>query len=363
MVFFATHLKVTFCVQHTLQPMNYYRGILFVTLLIGGFSLPAQKRKPDPASPDISLVRLEQEVARLSTLSGGVVGVTAIHVESGKRFSQNGQVRFPMASSYKIPIAIQLLTKVDSGKFNLDQLVEVTKADLHPGSGMISDRFNWPNALKPGLALSVRSLMELMLLISDNSATDICLRLAGGPSSVNACMKRLGISGLSVDRPTSYLIADWLGVSMDPKQPWSTGRFDTLAKALTEEKMKVSSRLFDADLKDTSTPEAMSSLLMKLYTGNPLKPETKDLLLDIMRRCETGLTRLKGSLPPNTEVMHKTGTIGMTANDVGIMTLPGDAGHVVISVFTKSSEKPLPERERVIAEVTRAVHDYFVFNR
>jgi beta-lactamase class A len=81
-----------------------------------------------------------------------------------------------------------------------------------------------------------------------------------------------------------------------------------------------------------------------------------------MRRCETGLTRIKGSLPPGTEVMHKTGTIGMTTNDVGIVTLPGDGGHVVISVFVKSSEKEIPDRERAIAEVSRAVYDYFLFN-
>lgn len=93
---------------------------------------------------------------------------------------------------------------------------------------------------------------------------------------------------------------------------------------------------------------------------DPLKPESRQLLLDIMRRCETGLTRLKGALPPNTEVMHKTGTIGMTANDVGIVTLPGNAGHLVIAVFTKSSEKPIEERERAIAEVTRLLHDYFL---
>ena len=53
----------------------------------------------------------------------------------------------------------------------------------------------------------------------------------------------------------------------------------------------------------------------------------------------------------------------MTANDVGIITLPGDSGHVVIAIFTKSSEKPLADRERSIAEVARAVYDYYLFNR
>ena len=107
----------------------------------------------------------------------------------------------------------------------------------------------------------------------------------------------------------------------------------------------------------------MSELLLKLYTQPILKPDSKTLLLDIMRRCETGLTRIKGVLPPATEVMHKTGTIGMTTNDVGIITLPNGAGHVVLSVFVKSSEKEIPERERAIAEVSRAVYDYFLFNR
>lgn len=334
-------------------------SILF--LLVIGAAWSQKKAVVPPV--DHSKVRLEQEIARLSQLSGGVLGVSAIHIESGKRFSQNGLVRFPMASSYKIPIAIQLFSRVDSGRYTLEQLVEVLRSDMHPGSGMIADRFNWPGGVQPGLALSVRSLTELMLLISDNSATDICLRLAGGPGAVNACMKRLGISGISVDRPTSYLIADWLGVPMDPHQPWSSARFDSLEKKLTPDAMKASSRAFDADPKDTSTPDGMSELLLKLYTQPMLKPDTKALLLDILRRCETGLTRLKGALPPNTEVMHKTGTIGMTANDVGIITLPGDAGHLVVSIFTKSSEKQLPERERAIAEVARVLHDYFVLNR
>lgn len=335
---------------------------LLLLLLVVTGTVQAQKKSP-AVSVDFPRQRMETEVARLSQLSGGVLGVAAIHVESGKRFSQNGQLHFPMASAYKIPIAVQLMSRVDSGKLTLDQLIEITRADMHPGSGMIAERFNWPGGVQPGLSLSVRSLMELMLLISDNSATDICLRLAGGPGAVNACMRRLGINGLSVDRPTAYLISDWLGLPMDPRKPWSSVRFDSLEKTLTPEAMKVSSRLFDGDLRDTSTPDAMSDLLYKLYTQPLLKPETKTLLLDILRRCETGLTRLKGALPPNTEVLHKTGTIGMTANDVGIIVLPGDGGHLVISIFTKSSEKPLPERERSIAEVARALHDYFLLNR
>ena len=121
-------------------------------------------------------------------------------------------------------------------------------------------------------------------------------------------------------------------------------------------------KIFDSDLQDTSTPKAMSDLLLKLYTQPILKSESKDLLLDIMRRCETGLTRIKGLLPMDTQVIHKTGTLGMTTSDVGIITLPNEGGHIIISIFIKSSEKEIPEREMAIAEVTRTIYDYFVFN-
>jgi beta-lactamase class A len=343
--------------------MSHLKMLALGCLLLTGISGFSQKNKPVQAPTDLSKDRVVAEIARLSVFSGGIVGLDAIHVESGRQLIQNDLDQFPMASSYKIPIAIELLAKVDSGKYTIDQLIEIEKSDLHPGSGLIGERFNWPNAVKPGLALSVRSLLELMLLISDNSATDVCLRLAGGPSAVNACMKRLGITGLRVDRPTSYLIADWLGVPMDPAKRWDGEAFEEQAKKLTPEQEKASSGKFDQDVRDTSTPKAMSDLLLKLYTQQILKSESKMLLLDIMRRCETGLTRIKGSLPPGTEVMHKTGTIGMTTNDVGIMTLPADAGHVVISVFVKSSGKEIPDRERAIAEVSRVVYDYFLLVR
>jgi beta-lactamase class A len=309
---------------------------------------------------DVSIQRIDTEIAHLSLISGGIVGISAIHAETGKRIIQNDQVPFPMASCIKVPIAIELLTKVDSGLYSFDQLIEIEKNDLHPGSGLITERFNWPNSLKPGVALSIRSLLELMLLISDNSAADICLRLAGGPKAVNACMKRLNIEGLRVDRPTSFMIADWFGMKMDKNKQWSSTLFDSLAKNLKPENEIPDTKKFDSDLQDTSTPEAMSNLLLKLLKEPILKPESKALLLDIMKRCETGLTRIKGLLPPDTEVIHKTGSIAMTANDVGIITLPGDGGHVVISVFVKSSEKGIPDRERAIAEVSRTIYDYFI---
>ncbi|HEX4945795.1 MAG TPA: serine hydrolase, partial [Blastocatellia bacterium] len=247
----------------------------------------------------------------------------------------------------------QLLTLVDQGKVRLDQMIELKASDLHPGSGTLTNLFK-----QPGVALSVRNLMELMLLISDNSATDICLRLAGGAEAVTARMKELGLNGITVSRPTIGLISDWMGVS---EADWSSSELK-YKRTLNDEERKAAAKKFDADIRDTSTPEAMADLLVKIYRKEILKRESVELLYDIMRRCQTGDARLKGILPAGTEVAHKTGSIGGTTNDVGIITLPDNAGHVAIAVFIKSSEKETPQRERVIAEIARAVHDFFLFH-
>src|SRR5438552_3252301 len=141
---------------------------------------------------DAQLPRLEREIERVSKIAGGVVGASAVHLESGRKVSFHGDERFPMASTFKIPIAVQLLHRIDAGEVKLDQMVELHASDLHPGSGTLTDLFP-----KPGVVLSVRNLMELMLLISDNSATDILLRLAGGADAVTARMRGLGISGIN----------------------------------------------------------------------------------------------------------------------------------------------------------------------
>jgi len=318
--------------------------LLFIALLV---------ISPVSSAQEPAMQRLEREVARLGETSGGVTGASIIHLETGRSVTLNAGQRFPMASSYKVPIAVQLLTLVDQGRIRLDQMVEIKPEDLHPGSGTLTNLFK-----QPGLALSVRNLMELMLLISDNSATDVCLRLAGGAEAVTARMKEIGISGITVSRPTIGMISDWLGVS---ESDWSSSDLK-YRRSLDAEGRKSAAARFDEDPRDTSTPEAMASLLEKIWRKSLLKPGSAELLYDIMLRCQTGDTRLKGILPAGTEVAHKTGTIGGTTNDVGIITLPDNAGHVAIAVFIKSSLKEVPQRERTIAEIARAAHDFFLFH-
>jgi beta-lactamase class A len=310
------------------------------------------------AAQDPGLQLLERELARIAELTDGRVGLAALHLESGRAAYLNPDEPFPMASTYKVPIAVELFARVERGKIPLDTLIQLRPGDLHPGSGTLTELFD-----DPGVILSLRNLVELMLLISDNSATDIVLRLAGGPEAVTARMRWLGIDRIRVDRPTVQLIADWIGIEKLPSESELTpSLFAELARAVPDSIRAQAARRFEHDPRDTATPRAMTSLLAKIWRREALGDSATALLLDIMRRSTTGAGRIKGMLHPDVVVSHKTGTIGSTTNDVGIIALPDGAGHVALSVFIKGSTLSVEQRERVIAHLARAVYDYFRFN-
>src|ERR1019366_2162609 len=286
----------------------------------------------------------------------GVVGVEAVHVETGRTIAVRGAEAFPMASAFKLPVAVQILSLVDEGKLTLETMVSLTPQDLHPGSGRLSELF-----FHPGVSLSIANLMELALVISDNSAADVLLREAGGPVAVTARMRALGFAGIRVDRSTALLISDWQGAkNLPPEAQWNREIWEKLFDAVPEREHMNARRAEMKDPRDTATPDDMTRLLLRVWRRDLLSPQSSGVLLDMMDRCQTGKSRIKGLLPQGTDVAHKTGTLGGVANDVGFMTLPGDAGHVAISVFTKASNKPEEAAEKAIAEIARTVYDYFV---
>jgi beta-lactamase class A len=284
------------------------------------------------------------------------MGVGVVHLESGRRAFLNADEPFPMASTYKVPIAVQILHRVGEKELDLAQMVEVGRGDYSPGSGFLTDLLR-----EPGLALSVRNLLEIMLLVSDNTATDLLLRHSGGGEAVTSRMKKLGVDGVRVDRPTFQLIADWKGLTVPAESERDPAKFGDLLDSVSEEVSAGAEEAFEADVRDTATPRGMAALLEKIWKREALSAEGTSLLLDIMSRCRTGEGRLKGVLPKGTEVAHKTGTIGRSLNDVGIVTLPNGAGHVVVAAFVKKSDSSEADRERAIAHAARAAHDYFLF--
>lgn len=314
---------------------------------------------PD-AARDTTRAALETIVDRATTEAGGVAGVALVHLETGERVVRNPDEHFPMASTYKVAIAMRLLQRVDAGEISLGDTVLLRRSDLRTGSGRISARH--PN----GGRMTLLELFRAMLTESDNSASDYLLRVAGGPGAVTARVHDLGARDLRVDRPEVRMAFDYYGLTeTPPESTWTTTVLSKLMNSTPYPVRKQAAADFLMDPRDTATPVAMTDLLARLWSGAALSQASTTLLLDTMERCETGPGRIPAYLPAGVRISHKTGTWsstdGITAalNDVGILTLPGNGGHVAVAMFVKGSRRSNSRIERCIARVARAAYDHW----
>ncbi len=280
--------------------MADYRSCMLALILAASFVLPPQK-------------------------GDAVIGVAAIHVESGRRVSVRGNERFPMGSVYKFPIAIAVLHRVDHGKLSLEQKVTIAPKDFAPGWSPLRDEANGAP-----ITLTLRELLRHMVSVSDNTASDVLLRLAGGPREVSTRMAALGLGGIRVDRSETQMAAD-----LDRPNGHAN---------------------YAIDVRDTATPEEMAALLFAFRRGRDgLSAASHELLVKLMTESTTGARRIKAAVPRGATVTHKTGTMPGTANDVAIVTSPDGKDHVVIAIFTKKGTATLEDREDDIAAVASAV--------
>lgn len=346
--------------------MLYIKRLLLVCLVFPTAAALAAALAADAASPRRStqLAALNSRAADLETDiqtlakpgigSHGSIGVAAWRIDGkGPRTLVNGQVPFPMASTFKVAVAAAVLKRVDDHELDINRMIAIDSNRM-VDSEVIADRF-----IHPGVSLSVQNLLELMLTQSDNTATDYMVEAAGGPAAVTAWVRGQGISDLRIDGDTAAILRRFFGLGAGPFS-------DALAAQIAADpnlgmKGDKPNPEFDGDPRDSSTPEAMAQLLTRIFSGRALSKESTTVLTGMMSRCRTGAARLRGRMPPDSTVAHKTGTIGGTVNDVGVVTLPRDGGQIVVAVFIKGSDAPEAAREAAIAEVGRSVRDYYLY--
>lgn len=323
-------------------------AVLFLSLSLTG--LAAEPVRTQAAG-------LQEEMERLAMPFGTSVGAYVLDLRDGRSASLNPELGFPMASTVKVPVAVHILALVDEGTLDLTQQVLLEERDIYKKMGGPIDTY-----LTPGSAITVRDLLHMMLSISDNNATDILIRLGGGTQAVDARMRRLGIHGMRVDRYIWEMLAHYYGgLEASSRNPVTPTEYARLASARrSPEDYRRDKQRYNDDPRDTSTPAGMASLLRLVWEGKALRPETTALLKSILLDCRTGQARLKGMLPDGTPVAHKTGSVDDVANDVGVITLPSGKGDLIAVVFVKS-EQDDTSKDKLIAQLARAAHDYFLF--
>lgn len=270
--------------------------------------------------------QLLEEVRALADSFKGKIGIGVKGLDFEDSFFFNNEIKFPMQSVYKFPLAMVILDKVDKGKLRLEEVLEIKRSAL--------DKETWSPLFKDStkeiIKISIAELLRYSVSKSDNNACDLLFEQAGGTAGVHKYFQKLGIKGMAVMATEAEMHKDW-----------------------------------QAQYTNWCYPEAMLKILSLFYQGKLLKPESNAFLMKLMTESENSPKRIMGLLPKNTVVAHKTGTGGQNdkgmiaaTNDVGIVTL-SNGKHYALVIYLCNYEGTYEQGELLIAKLSKKIWDYY----
>lgn len=242
---------------------------------------------------------LDQAIKAQTTSFHGSVSLYAKNLATGKTYSLHGDQPVRTASTIKLPIMIECFAEAAAGKLDLNELLALTADDKVSGSGILQD-------LSASDRLPVRDFIDLMIVLSDNTATNVILNRVGG-DAVNGRMEQFGLPNTRVMRKVMNDSGKARGVTREGMKPenqkWGLGR---------------------------SSPQEMATLLEKIYRGTLINKSASDQMLEILKRQRDhdGIARdLK-----NVTVANKAGALDHLRSDVGIAYAPSGSFVIAITV-------------------------------
>lgn len=239
---------------------------------------------------------------------GGAVSVSVRDLSNAFDFSCNDGVRMGSASTIKVPIIVEAMRQVRDGKLSLDTEYRVTPEQCCAGSGVITH-------LHEGILVTLKDLLTLMIITSDNTATNMCIDIVG-MENVNEMLRGFGYEGTALNRK----MYDWQRLS----QGW-----DNWAVA-----------------------REMTDLLVKLARNEAVGEDYDKLILDIMHHqlyCD-----VLGLYLPEGVLANKTGQVNNGVHDCGVVSTPDFS--YAIGVFT--SDVPSAGDAKVaIGRISRIIFD------
>ena len=248
----------------------------------------------------------------------GTVGVAARHLDTGAQVRHNADTTFFTASTLKVPLLLELYRQVDKGKVDPSRRVGFTDAMRVTGSGVLKE-------LAVGLQPTIQDLAMMMIVISDNTATDILYEMVGR-DSLNATMKELGLTKTRIPMSTRELLFSVTG--LDPRNPGHT--YEMAADRLFNGEFDLEADAFSEEKSDVSSPDDMCRLLELAHRGEALSPSSREGFFDILKRQQLSSV-IPLLLPPGTEVAHKTGFYDTVRCDVGIVYSPAGPSAIAMA--------------------------------
>jgi beta-lactamase class A len=216
-----------------------------------------------------------------------------------------------------------------------------------PGSGILKE-------LSEGLEITYRDLIELMMILSDNTATDLIVDKVG-IDNINSTLKELGFEKTKVVVGCREILFDLIGLD---KLPIEEKTID-LYREKSDGVISKGTWSLGVENNDVTTPNEMLKLLEMIAMGDAVSQVSSETILTTMKKCQTGAYRLAKYLPRDRiDFAHKTGSLPGIRNDVGIITFRENKHMYIICCLTRQAED-VYEAEEVIARVSQSVYRYF----
>ena len=296
------------------------RSLMVVSIVVASTMLNAQQLTP--------LQRVKASIERTTRSVNATWGVYVKSLETSEEIAIDAERQMETMSTIKIPLMVEVLEQIKAGKFALTDKYTFVQADSQPGTGTIQ-------RLDPGAVMTVKDLITMMIIVSDNTATEVLYRMVGGPEAVNRRMDALGLKHTR---------------AMNVPSRW----FPALRSAPTTEQFYREGK-YPFGL---TTPREMGQLLEMMERGTLVDKNASDLMLRIMRG-QLYRTRIPRYVSGYT-IPHKTGDfLPYVGDDVGMLEAPGRT--IVISVFTGNHFGSGEALENAIGLVAKEVADYFAY--
>ena len=278
--------------------------------------------------------RILHVVTELSQQATGALGFGYMDLTTGETCCLNGDTWFPTASVFKIFVLTELYRQIQQGILLETQTLKATPENAALGSGALKRMCH-------GVEMSLHDHAVLMMMLSDNTSSDMLLDLVGKENIHEHIIRPLGMDNTRIDIGCTEMIQ--------------------LSKRTTDRRMS-EFFLCQTEKSDYTTPQDMLKLLRALYEGQFLTPENNEKVLSMMKPYPQ-YNRLEKYLPCGTRIARKTGSLDRVANDVGIVFT--EKGAYAITAFYNGNTASREEYDRedkrhlaeeLIAKVSQAVY-------
>jgi beta-lactamase class A len=239
----------------------------------------------------------------------GAVSLYAKNLDSGETIGVRPTDPVRTASTIKLPIMLTVFNAVEHGKAKWTEPLTVTPAEKVSGSGIIGAEFS------DGVQLPLRDVLHLMIVLSDNTATNMILERFTA-DAVNSYLDSIGIKTTRSMRK----------IRGDGNQLKTPAGFSAAGKLPENQKYGLG----------VSTPRDMVTILEKLERGEIVSPEASREMLAIMKRCQdnTGVRRRLSGVP----IANKTGALDALRSDVALVYSKG--GRIAMAITVDEMTKP-----------------------